>query len=412
MILRLKQFIIKNFFKRDIRLGSNAKISKNKKPFELDESYSVALYFNSPVSSIYQLEQWLLVLKELNKTVKIALIVRTKSSFQWLIERTDFTIFFAHTQRDLMETYEQNHFKVILYVNNGVQNFQSLSYRNALHVHINHGESEKTSTISNQINAYNYVFVVGDSAYDKYLLNLLETNKSKFIKVGRPQLEHVVPIEPLDTELKVVLYAPTWEGTHESMNYTSLNKWGLSIVQELINSREYYILYKPHPNTGYNDKETGKINQKIMSLLDSYESAKVINSGDINALYEHIDIAIFDNSAIAIDYLSYNKPMLMTDFFYKVKDRQNRPMIVHGAVMLSENNIDDLLNLIQKEIENDTLKENRERLKRYVLGDLDYQNGESTSLFISTIVELIEKRDSLLVTLQQKNSTHKSIFDD
>ncbi|SFV59295.1 putative integral membrane protein [hydrothermal vent metagenome] len=374
-------------------------------------SHEVALHFNAPVSSIYQIEQWIPTLEELNSRVKVAIIVRRKSSFQWLIEHTNFSIIFAHTQNDLVNSYEENNFKCILYVNNGVQNFQSLAYRNALHVHINHGESEKTSTISNQANAYNYLFVVAKAGYDKYRLNLLEKNMQKFIEIGRPQLEHIPKIAPFNTDRKVILYAPTWEGTHKSMNYSSLGEFGIEMVKQIVDSNRFYLVYKPHPNTGFNDKQVKIADEEITAILQKSPYGEVIKSGDINSLYEHINIAIFDNSAIAIDYLAVDKPMIMTDMFYRVKDRQSKPTIIKAAFMLSKERSGDILEIVDRELREDSLKKEREKIKRYFLGDKNYKEGESTEAFISQVMDIMEKRDEALRRLKELNAK-ESLLDE
>lgn len=391
MIVRLKKLIVETFLYKHSRILE-------------DKREEVAIYFNSPISSIYQLEQWIPIVNILNQYVNVAFIVRRQSTYDWLVKNTDNSIFFAHTHKDLMELYENSNFKVVLYVNNGVHNFQSLAYRNALHIHINHGESEKISTISNQIRAYNYIFIVANLAFDKYRLNLLECDTEKFVKIGRPQLEHIPKINlGLSKGTKVVLYAPTWEGTHESMNYSSLKDFGLFIVDKLLNDTDYIVLYKPHPNTGYNDKEIKSINIQIINKLKKHSRGRVFLSENILSLYEYIDIAIFDNSAVAVDYLAFNKPMLMTDYFFRVKDRQNLPIVKNAAVMLDKGNIGNILNIIKKEFKDDSKKEIRDKIKDYVLGNYNYIKQESTKKFISSVLDMIKKRDKLLKELREKN---------
>lgn len=409
MLNRVKKYIINRFFKRKIRVCNVDMIMNDESldNFHLD-SHEIALYFNAPVSSIYQVEQWIPILEELNQRVKLVIIARRKSSFQWLVDNTDLSIIFTHTQNDLIKTYEENNFKVILYVNHGVQNFQSLAYRDSFHVHINHGESEKTSTISNQVNAYNYIFIVAKGAYDKYRLNLLQKDMSNFIEVGRPQLEHIPKISPFDTDRKVILYAPTWEGTHNSMNYSSLGSFGSDMVQQIVDDNRYYLLYKPHPNTGFNDAKIKKSNENIINMLESSPHAKVIKQGDINSLYEHADIAIFDNSAVAVDYLIVDKPMIMTDRFHRDSDsRHSRPMITKGAVMLLEEEVTKLLNIIDREIESDSVKEKRSKIKSYFLGESSYKNRDSTEKFISSVLDIMNERDKALEKLKELNAERR-----
>jgi len=391
--------------------------------------YEVALYFYGGMGNIYQIEQWLGTLNALNQQKEVVFIVRNKDVYAWIKENTNFIVIYCRTIESLTKVYEENNFKCVLYVNNGFKNFQSLMVGDALHVHINHGESDKTSTITNQSKAYDYVFIVGDAAYDKYNLNLIKKDMSKYIKVGRPQLEHIEEIPSFNEEKlkvdtypkggttninagtkesvvarkKVILYAPTWEGTHESMNFSSLGDYGMQLVQQLLNHPDYYLVYKPHPNTGSRDESIKNINNAITKLLQSHEGGEAITGGDINSLYKHVDLAIFDNSAVAIDYLIADKPMIMTDMFHRIKDRQSKPTITKAARMLSPTDVYNIPLIIKEELENDTLKQQRNKIKRYFLGDFNYEKKESTIKFISTIEEIIRERDKLVDELKKAN---------
>ena len=407
--------------------------------------YEIALYFAGGKGNIYQIEQWMNTLSVLDKQKSIVVIVRIKEVYEWMQKNTNFVVVYCRTIADLTKAYEENNFKCILYVNHGFKNFQSLIIGNALHVHINHGESDKTSTITNQSKAYDYVFIVGDAAYDKYKLNLIKKNMDNFIQVGRPQLDHIEKIAPFDMDKlriedyreacdgdldicsgteneigmrgeyvasksnvavkKVILYAPTWEGTHDSMNFTSLDDYGMSLVKQLVEHPEYYLVYRPHPNTGSRVSSTKNINNAIIKLLKSHRGGEVALKGDINSLYEHVDLAIFDNSAVAIDYLQADKPMIMTDMFHRIRDRQGKPTITKAARLLTSLNACNVLMIVKDEIDNDTLKSERNIVKKYFLGDFDYPKKESTDKFISTILNIIDERDKLFYDLEILNKS-------
>lgn len=424
---------------------------------------TVAIYFDGNMGNYYQLEQWLKPLKALDNHHPIAFILRDGNVFNHMKQTTSFTMVLCPTIDDLTWAYENNNFKCILYVNNGTKNFQSLINGNALHVHINHGESDKLSTVSNQSKAYDYVLVAGTAAIDKYNLNILKKNIEKYISIGRPQLEHIpeipapnknkmiapshgtenkwkevegdCPHNPnmlLDkyitqsiekkiidqsseiggTNRKVVLYAPTWEATHDSMNYSSLTDYGISIVSQILADPRYYLIYKPHPNTGSRDTTTKRINEAILALLKDNAKGEAIISGDINSIYNHTDLAIFDNSAVAIDYLATDKPMLMTDMFHRSKVRRDTPAITRAARLISNKDVSQICEAVHFEIENDPLKNQRNAIKRYFLGEFAYDQGESTSKFIDTITKIIdEHRDlSLALTKMQEDHSKKSRF--
>ena len=135
----------------------------------------------------------------------------------------------------LIEFYQENEFAITLYINNSLKNFQAVRYSRGYHIHLNHGESEKESMRSNQSQAYDFVFTVGQRGVDRYEEYLLNFNPDKFIQVGRPQLDFIEPIHLEKTpRQKVILYAPTWEATHPSMNYTSVPKYGVQLIEQLL----------------------------------------------------------------------------------------------------------------------------------------------------------------------------------
>ncbi len=361
--------------------------------------YPVALYFAGGEGNLYQLKQWITPLISLNQEFPLVIIVRSQFIYQWLQLNTEFQIAFCHHMDDLLHLYESNNFKVTLYVNNASSNFQSLMNNRSFHVHINHGESEKSSTFSNRAKAYDAVFVVSDAGYERYRDNLINITMERFIKVGRPQLDYITPIEKPLTDRKIILYGPTWEGAHLSMNYSSLVDFGTTIVEDVLSSNEYFLIYRPHPNTGSRDDATQRADQAIRTTIQASPHATIMTQCDVNALFKFVDIAILDNSAIAIDFLYYNRPIFMTNYFHRIQGRNSQPRIVDAVTLLDDSNIHELLTLIKSEQLQDKKRREREATKRYFLGSFD--EGESTQCFIDEIGKLIEKRDQLI---QEKTS--------
>ena len=214
--------------------------------YEIKE-VEIALFFADNINKIYQIKQWLNVLKELNTRKKILFIVKDRKVLDWLNNNTDFIIIFYNNLNSLISIYNSNNIKVTLYVNNGLRNFHSLINSRTMHIHINHGESDKTSTISNQIKAYDYSFIVAQAGYDKYNLNLIKKDMKKFIKIGRPQLDFIKKANlnlSLEEDKKIIIYAPTWEGYYNSMNFSSLSTMGLNIVSKILSDDSYFLIYR------------------------------------------------------------------------------------------------------------------------------------------------------------------------
>lgn len=360
--------------------------------------YPIAVYFAGGEGNLYQLEQWITPLILLNKQFPLVIIVRSQSIYKWLQINTEFQIAFCHHMDDLLHIYEHNNFKVTLYVNNASSNFQSLMNNRSFHIHINHGESEKSSTFSNRAKAYDAVFIVSDAGYEKYKDNLINITMERFIKIGRPQLDYITPIEKPSTNRKIILYGPTWEGAHLSMNYSSLVDFGTIAVETILSSEEYFLVYRPHPNTGSRDEATQRADRAIRNAIQASPNATIMTQCDINALFKFVDIAILDNSAIAIDFLYYNRPILMTNYFHRIQGRNSQPKILDAVTLLDNSNISQLLTVINNELLYDRKRVDREAIKRYFLGD--FKEGESTQCFINEIAKLIKKRDQLI---EEKN---------
>ena len=393
--------MLKKIIKQTKSIFKKNKSTKNKIELNMNSSAEVVVYFAGNKKQLYQIEQWMHIFTELNKHHKICFIIKNHNVIEYFNSEKfkDFEVRYIKKLADLIEFYKQNNHKVVLYVNNSNHNFLSLINNRALHIHINHGESEKISSFSNQVKAYDYVFIVSDAAYNKYKLNLNKINMDKFIKVGRPQIEYTIPLKNFpSTNKKIVLYAPTWEGGYSDMNYSSIIKFDKQIISTLIENN-YFIIYKPHPYVGSRDKQYKNAQKELIKQLQNYPDSYIMLEGDILSLYPYTDISIFDNSATVIDYLSMNKPYIITEF---ENNDSLKSMVLYGGEILTNKNISDLAQILDNEIKKDPKKNIRNKVKKYYLGDFDYSKKESTKTFINKIGEIIEERDKLISDLKKK----------
>ena len=124
----------------------------------------VAVYFPDNMSKAYQLTQWLPVLEDHPRDLSFGLVVRKIPIYLELQKLTSLPIAYVPTFADVMDLYRVSPFKAVMYVNNGVGNFQSLTVAELAHIHVNHGESDKICMVSNQVKAYDRVFVAGQAA--------------------------------------------------------------------------------------------------------------------------------------------------------------------------------------------------------------------------------------------------------
>ena len=140
---------------------------------------SVVAYFGDDPDRVYQLEQWLPVLELLDTSEPVAVVLRQEDTGAVVRALTDLPVLVAEDFAELRELYAELDAKVVLYCNNSMRNFQSLLEPLMLHVHINHGESDKQSMASNNAKSYDRVFVAGDAAVQRIERGLLEFDTSQ-----------------------------------------------------------------------------------------------------------------------------------------------------------------------------------------------------------------------------------------
>ncbi len=391
--------------KRDIKRNIKAFLAKHPKyeerVYEIFDVRSkaiskaeVVVYFFGGMGQTYQIKQWIDTFKELNKIHKIVVVVRNREVQSYFKTILPFPIAYRDSVEQLHKFYNKHNFKVIIYINNGVKNFQSLLNENVLHIHINHGESDKSSDHSNQVKGYDYIFVHAPNGYNNYMKYLINLDHKKLIQTGRPQLDFINPIR-LDTKNRpVVIYTTTYEATHRSMRYTSVDVYGEKIVNQIIDSNRYFFIYKPHPNLGGNDPKVEEIHQKIIKKVESSPYAVMLDKEDVNNIFPIVDFGIFDMSSTMTDFLNVNRPFLLADVFNPEVHNVEEYNILKGCNRLNQDNIDNLIELIEDEIKNDPMREKREEVKKLYLGD--YKKGESIKKFISSITDIINERDRLI----------------
>ena len=135
---------------------------------------SVLAYFGDDPDRVYQLVQWLPVLELLDAHERVGIVLRDADTAAIVREQTALPVLVAVEFPALRNLYAELDAKVALYCNNSLLNFQSLLEPRMLHVHINHGESDKQSMASNNAKSYDRVFVAGEAAVQRIASGLLE----------------------------------------------------------------------------------------------------------------------------------------------------------------------------------------------------------------------------------------------
>ena len=151
--------------------------------------FSVLAYFGDDPQRVYQLAPWLPVLEQLDSVQPVAVVLRREDTAALVRPATRLPVLVAEQFADLRARYGELDARVALYCNNSPSNSDSLLEPRMLHVHINHGESDKPSMASNNAKAYDRIFVAGQAAVHRYEHGLLEFDIDRLVRVGRPQLD-------------------------------------------------------------------------------------------------------------------------------------------------------------------------------------------------------------------------------
>ena len=270
----------------------------------------VALYVSGPEGVGYQANMWIPVLERLS--VKCAIVIRERYIARELFP-TSLPIYYLNNLRDL-EMLEQAGFRTILYPANPQRNVQALRFYRLNHFFINHGESDKAVNQSKLLMAYDRLLVAGPLAERRLRAAKLPLRHNHIEFVGRPQVElKLERIAAPQKELKVILYAPTWEGFVEDVNYSSIGEFGLVLLRTLLHSKRYKVLFKAHPYTGTAQKAY-KRHLKAMNALAGSEFVELVDPrDDIHGHMNRSDLMITDISSVLNDYLYTRKPMILTN---------------------------------------------------------------------------------------------------
>ncbi|WP_198394226.1 CDP-glycerol glycerophosphotransferase family protein [Brevibacterium yomogidense] len=296
----------------------------------------MVVHFAGDSASAYQLEQWRWPLEQLAQYLDVGILCRSARTARVLAAQTTLPVRFGRRMADLDAVLGGNEVRCVLYVNQSPLNFHALRYPRPAHIHMSHGESEKSSMVTNQLKAYDYVFTAGTAARERIASQLIGFADDRMIDVGRPQLDGPSAVPQKWTEhlaatsdeskdsRRVVFWAPTWEGDSPSMAYGTLPVSGPRLARTLI-SADAQIIYRPHPRTGFLDPQFRAADDELRALVEG-AGGFVDTTTDIGWQFTAADACIAEMSAIAFDWLSTGKPLAL------IRPADGRADIVPGGL--------------------------------------------------------------------------------
>lgn len=358
----------------------------------------VVVYFGDPAAKNYQLEQWLPVLERLHERRKVLLVFRRVGALREISHRTRLPMIFVRRFEDLVRLYDENGYRLCLYVNNGISNFQSLTNARMVHVHVNHGESDKLSMVSNQAKAYDKVMIAGPAARERHRAVLVDFNEANLVTVGRPQLDVDFPPElgPYSAG-RTIMYAPTWEGENEANNYTSLDTYGVQIVDCVLALPGIRLVYKPHPRIM--DSKHAAITQAHSAIVERIDAANraggshvVSEGGNILAMFDQVDALITDVSSVGLDflYLHPDRPLVITDRRGDRAQLERDAPVSRACPVIDGRPGGEVGQIVNNLFDTAETSARRMEMRRFYFGDLG--RGQSTQEFLRAVDVLIEDR--------------------
>ena len=284
--------------------------------------------------------------------------------------------------------------RAVFYVQNARANQGFMDHTDRTHVWLNHGDSDKPANFNPRHALYDVLVVCGQAGIDRYERHGIHVEPEKFRVLGRPQASGVLPAKgPIaGKDPKVVLYAPTWQGLDDSVNFSSLER-GPEIVRALID-RGATVYFRPHPLS-----HRWRIRRAVIKEIQAILKADKETS-DRRHLWGHLvekrwsvaycsnraDALISDVSSVVSDFLQSEKPYAMTSMRAGVEEFRKEFSVAETAyVLLGDlSNLDEVLDDL---LVRDPLARERAERKRYVLGD--FVGEESADAFAEFVRELV-----------------------
>lgn len=363
-----------------------------------DRQFDVLLHFPDLPVNLYQVRQWYGPLERLAQTRTVAILCYEPQTAEIIRRETSLPILLIRGgQPDLERVRDVQQPKVILYPNQNYTNFGILGLNTCQHAFICHGESDKIYMASNWMKVFNYDLVAGPAAKDRLRRRLYGYDvDTRTIEIGRPQIdvEHTSPYS-FDPSRTTVLYAPTWEGGRTSMRYGSVATHGLPMVRAILSDPRFRLIYRPHPRTGIALPEHGLADRRIRQLIaeaNAIDAAgHLVDESVFGWQLTAADVMIADISAVAYDWLTTAKPLIIT------RPEEETAVIdpttfVADMPLVPSADANNIVEMVQAVMTDPEQIEKMRSWCAYYYGDT--APGASMSRFIAAVERMINERDA------------------
>jgi hypothetical protein len=377
------------------RLAERTFLRKRDTEYVADEHVDVLINFPDRRINLYQIRQWYGPLEWLSQHYSVAIFCYNPMTAKVIREETSLRVLLTPTFSDISEVATSIRPDVVLYPNQNYQNYRVLGYNDAVHAFICHGESDKIYMASNWLKGFDYFLIAGEASRQRLSHHLLNYDvDARTLPIGRPQID--IPAEPFidkDPNRITVLYAPTWEGGRTSMSYGSVLSHGEQIIDALLSDPRFRIIYRPHPRTGVRSSDERLTNRNIKQHLQGIieadpDSGHLVDTTPFGWQLDVADVMITDISAVAYDWLTTAKPLIMTR-----PVEPTVPVAEDGLVgsldLLPADQAGNIVSLIDEQLTDETQQAKRQELADYYYGDR--APGKSMDRFLAAITHMVDQ---------------------
>lgn len=364
-----------------------------------DRRFDVLLHFPDLPINLYQVRQWYGPLEQLSRQRSVAILCYEPTTSEIIRQETSLPVLLIRGgPPDFDRIRDVHRPKVILYPNQNYTNFGILGLNTAQHAFICHGESDKIYMASNWMKVFNYDLVAGPAAKERLRRRLFGYDvDARTIEIGRPQIDvEYDPPYSFDSSRTTVLYAPTWEGGRMSMRYGSVVSHGVTMVGELLADRSFRLIYRPHPRTGIVLPEHAAADQRIRSMITDAcgtdpSAGHLVDDSAFGWHLKAADVMITDISAVAYDWLTTAKPLVITR-------PAEESAVIDGTSFISDLELlpaaaaDRIVPTLRRALTDPVQREKVKQWCAYYYGDTT--PGASMTRFVDAVERMISERDA------------------
>lgn len=278
----------------------------------------------------------------------------------------------------------------MLYPANFSENTAALRHPAAKHFFINHGESDKAVNQSKFLMAYDKLLVAGPLAERRLVEAGLPIRPDQVEHVGRPQVEIFVTQRTEPQPIRKILYAPTWEGFVEAVDYSSVSEFGVQAMKSILSRPDVEVRFKPHPFTGLRSKVRRKWLEELCALEAQFPNFRVVDKMD--AVYDAMnwcDLMVADVGSVVNDFLASGKPIIVcsTTGLSDADFVAQYPTSAAAYLLSDPSQAGPLVARIDAD---DSMAQRRAAMRKDSLGD--FPEG-SLARFVATVTEAVNGAD-------------------